>query len=29
MAIILEGILGMSQSDIDIDYELTNFAFGW
>lgn len=29
MAIMLEGILGISQSDIDIDYELTNFAFGW
>jgi hypothetical protein len=28
VACILEGILGVSQSDIDKDYELTNFATG-
>ena len=29
IAIALESILGMSRSDIDIEYELTNFATGW
>lgn len=29
MAIMLEGILGVSQGDIDTDFELTDFALGW
>lgn len=29
IAIALESILGMSKSDIDIEYELTNFSTGW
>lgn len=29
IAIALESILGMSKCDIDIEYELTNFATGW
>lgn len=29
IAIALESLLGMSRSDIDIEYELTNFANGW
>ena len=29
IAIALESILGMSKNDIDIEYELTNFATGW
>ena len=29
IAIALESILGMSRSDIDIEYELTNFSTGW
>lgn len=29
VAVMLEGILGVSRSDIDIDFELTNFSQGW
>lgn len=29
IASALEGILGVSRADIDAEYELTNFAFGW
>lgn len=29
IAIMLEGILGVGRSDIDQDYELTDFALGW
>lgn len=29
VAMCLEAILGVSRSDVDIDFELTNFAFGW
>lgn len=29
IASALEGLLGMSRADIDAEYELTNFAFGW
>ena len=29
IATALESILGMSKSDIDIEYELTNFSTGW
>lgn len=28
-AIVLEGILGVSRSNVDIDFELTNFDQGW
>lgn len=28
-AMILEGILGVSRDNVDIDFELTNFALGW
>ena len=29
IASALEGLLGVSRADIDTEYELTNFAFGW
>lgn len=29
VAMCLEAILGVSRADVDIDFELTNFAFGW
>lgn len=29
IASALEGLLGVSRADIDMEYELTNFAFGW
>ena len=29
VAMCLEAILGVSRSDVDTDFELTNFAFGW
>lgn len=29
VAMCLEAMLGVSRADIDQDYELTNFAFGW
>lgn len=29
IASALEGILGVSRADIDAEYELTNFAYGW
>lgn len=29
IASALEGILGVSRADIDTEFELTNFAFGW
>ena len=29
VAIVLEGLLGVSRSDIDQDFELTDFAIGW
>lgn len=29
VAIVLEGLLGVSRSDIDQDFELTDFALGW
>lgn len=29
IASALEGLLGVSRADIDAEYELTNFAFGW
>lgn len=28
-AMVLEGILGVSSDNVDIDFELTNFALGW
>lgn len=28
-AMLLEGILGVSSDNVDIDFELTNFALGW
>lgn len=29
IAMVLEAVLGVSRCDIDIDYELTDFALGW
>ena len=29
IASALEGLLGVSRADIDMEYELTNFTFGW
>ena len=29
VAMCLEAILGVSRADVDTDFELTNFAFGW
>jgi len=29
VAMCLEAILGVSRADVDMDFELTNFAFGW
>lgn len=29
VAMCLEAILGVSRANVDIDFELTNFAFGW
>lgn len=29
VAMCLEAILGVSRTDVDIDFELTNYAFGW